>query len=115
MEQKENNLEDSGVRLNEFKGEIEKLKKEEEEQGKIALAEVDPEELTLEDSEIWEKIKNETIAMEEMTQYMKNLTDERGRAKNGVSPSRINFMAFANNRAGGVIIVREMKKDLGKK
>lgn len=90
---------------------IERLKREEQEQGKIALAEVDPKKLTQEDLKIWGKIEDETIIQEEMARYMNSLLDEGGRVREGVSPNRIDFMAFANSKAGIVILKREMNKE----
>ena len=111
MEQQKNSLEDPEERLDKFKEGIEKLKEEEKEQGKIALAEVDPKELTLEDLEVWKKVEDETITQEETTQYMKGLIDEKGKARDDISPSRIKFMAFVNNKAGIVVVKREMMEE----
>ena len=111
MEQQKNGFEDPETRLRNFKEEILRAVEVEREHKKTAHFPefMDVEELMPEDMEIWEKIKDETITMEEIIRYKKGLIDEEGEVRNNVSPSRIKFLAFASNKSGSIIMMRGMR------
>lgn len=112
MEQQKNNLENPEQKLKNFKEEIRRIVEEEREGGKTAHfpEPIDVEELLPEDLEIWDKIWNETITQEEITQYRKSFLDNNGEVKEGMSVSRMRFVAFASNKAGPVIMMKGMKE-----
>jgi hypothetical protein len=112
MEQQKNNLEDMEMKMTNFRKEIRDVVVKERKPGQTAHypESMDADELTPGDLEIWEKIKNETITKEEMTQFKDSLLDEAGYPREGVSPGRLKFMAFFNNKAGGIITMKEVRK-----
>ena len=94
MENIEKNL------LASFQAEIAQFKKDEEEGRKptvhLAGQKFSPTDLTERDQEIWEKIKNESITMDEFIKYREEVTKDGNK-------SRLVFVAMAANKATPVI------------
>ncbi|MGC9610872.1 MAG: hypothetical protein ABSE68_01485 [Minisyncoccia bacterium] len=117
MEQPKNNSEDLETKMTSFREEMRGIVEEERKPEQTAHypGSIDADELIPEDLGVWEKIKNETITQGEMAQFRDSLLDETGHPKEGVSPGRIKFMAFFNNKAGGIISKRQVIEFLRKK
>ena len=93
-----------------FKDEIRLIAEKEREDQKTAhFRGLNPEELSVPDMEIWEKVKNESITREDFDRYRNNLVDEgSGDVKDNVPQSRVIFLAFIANK----VIVIFLKKEL---
>ena len=98
-------------KLNNFKKEIQDIVEKEREQKKTAhfSESINTGELTPDDLEIWEKIKNETITMEVFTQYRESFNDEERETRKDIPRSRIEFLQFVSNKVGMMIMMKDMK------
>lgn len=103
-------------KLETFRGEISALRDAEKATGKTAhfthLPEFNHEDLTIDDMEIWEKVKDRTITREDLRKYDETLDLVENGIKKGLKPgvsvSRNVFRAFINNKAVPILIEREM-------
>jgi hypothetical protein len=121
-EQPKNNLESPEEKLKNFREEIQAIIEREKTEEKTAdflffLNEglnLNVGELLLEDMEIWEKVKNNTVTREELSEYKKSCEDPEAKMKEETgkfaSPMRYAFYGFIMNEAIPEIISKEMEK-----
>jgi hypothetical protein len=111
MEQLKNNQENPEAKLKDFREEIGLIIEEERANQKTAhFNELKPEELSPEDLEVWEKIKDGSVTQENMKEYKNIFFDGEGKIKENITPGRKEFMAFANNKANIVLLNKQIKQ-----
>ena len=107
MEEKEKIKE---YELDDFRKEIEGIAKKESEEGKTADfggKEINPEELTEDDRQIWLKVKNDIVTGEDFEEYRKRYEETRGFE----SPARYGFLSLSGNKANGIIGRRWLEEE----
>lgn len=77
----------------------------------VHLKDVNPHELTYEDSLIYRSARNETVTSEEFEEYKRKIIDqETGEPRKGISQNRLNFLAFIANRINLFLLRKEQEK-----
>lgn len=96
-----------------FIEEIEKIKREDLERGTPAhLFDVNPQNLTMEDAAIWQKVKDGSILPEDFKRYDLNFKDEKGERREDIPIDRLRFRAFIANKAQVIFTERQLREEL---
>ena len=115
MEEENQNLAFENKELFAFREEIARIAAEEATIHKTANfrnpTNFNPQELTVEDMNIWEKTRAETITEEEFNIYRSNFKEQGGYA----SDSRCGFLSVVGNRASAIIGERWLAEQKKKK
>ena len=109
MEQLDKKIENLEDRMTSFRNEIKEIMREERETKKTAYfssfpeSELKVDDLSIEDMEIWEKVKDGTISQEDFHSYQEKTVGFGENMGIGASPSQKDFFAFITNKATPIL------------
>ncbi len=115
MEQQENNFEDPEKKLRSFKEEIRDVAEQEKIVGKTGhfsessgnAIDFNVDELSVEDMDIWGKVKDDSITKQEYDQYRAPFDDVSAK---DMPQTRITFLKFISNKVGIILMTKDMKE-----
>jgi hypothetical protein len=110
MEQPGNVPETPEEKLKNFRGEIRSIVEEEQKTRKtVHFQELNPEELSPEDMDIWEKVSDRSVTREDFDRYRgRTINANLEKRQRSLSQTKIEFLKYVANKVSEILIEREI-------